>query len=70
MVFLCETKCDMNNLKMVQLRRGFLNCWGVDACGKSRGLNLLWNDEVSMRIMSLSRHHIDAKIGGIGGQNH
>lgn len=36
----------------------------VDCEGKSSGLALLWTKQANLEIVSFSKHHIDAKVGG------
>lgn len=64
MVFLSETICEVNKLKKVQLSWGFPDSFGVTGIGKSRGLGLLWNDDIDLHVLSSSIHYIDVEIGG------
>lgn len=47
----------------------FRTSWRFDMClvdceGKSSGLALLWTKQANLEIVSFSKHHIDAKVGG------
>ncbi|XP_071721888.1 uncharacterized protein [Rutidosis leptorrhynchoides] len=50
-------------MERVKVKLDFLNCVGVDCEGRSGGLALLWNEDVvPVRVLSLSKRHIDAVI--------
>lgn len=61
-VFLMETKCDRKKMEEIRDRIGFMGCFVVDCVGRSGGLCLLWNEEVTVSIKSYTSHHIDVEI--------
>ena len=53
-VFLCETLVNSNKLEEIKRVIGFSNCFCVDKDGRSGGLALLWNNTISISILSYS----------------
>jgi exonuclease III len=67
MVFLMETKLHKTKMENVRCKVGYPNMFVVDRIGKSGGLALLWNDEISVSIQNFSRRHINGVIENLGG---
>ena len=63
LLFLTETKRNSNEMKWLKYRWGFEGCFTVDCQGRARGLVLLWDEEVNVRILSYSNRHINVSIG-------
>lgn len=61
-LFLCETKCMMSDLMRIKGRLKFDHVEGVEASGKSGGLALFWNDELSLVVRNKNSHVIDTMI--------
>jgi exonuclease III len=66
MVFLMETKLHKTKMENVCYKVGYPNMFLVDRIGKSGGLALLWNDEISVSIQNFSRRHINGVIENLG----
>lgn len=47
-------------MKIVKSSVGFQNKFVVDCVEKSGGLTLFWEEDVGVRIMTYTAHHIDA----------
>ncbi|XVF40027.1 hypothetical protein PTKIN_Ptkin01aG0079500 [Pterospermum kingtungense] len=62
LLFLMETKRNNREMEWLRVRWGFDSCLTVESVGRAGGVALLWNDEVDVRIMSYSLHHIDARV--------
>lgn len=69
-MFLSETEYNTNRLRNIRVQLGFDYAFGVDSCGSSGGLALLWNDDTTLGILSSSSHHIDSEVGEIGDAEH
>lgn len=61
-VFLCETKLSAFEMKKVKLALDFPSGVFVEAEGGKGGLALLWKDEVSFVLSSLSQYHVEGQI--------
>jgi exonuclease III len=62
MVFIMETKLLARKLESIKIKVDFTSCFGVDSIGKSGGLALLRNNDVSIDIQSYSRRHINTVV--------
>ncbi|KAL9667899.1 hypothetical protein QQ045_002268 [Rhodiola kirilowii] len=63
MVALIETKVDYRRLEEIRRRLGFAKSFAVERVGLARGLAIWWKEEVSLSVLSYSRHHIDSMVG-------
>uniref|UniRef100_A0A2N9G1X1 DUF4283 domain-containing protein n=1 Tax=Fagus sylvatica TaxID=28930 RepID=A0A2N9G1X1_FAGSY len=61
-VFVMETRLELQNLEFLRVRLGMSGCFGVDRHGYGGGLALLWNSTFAVHIQSYSHHHIDADV--------
>jgi hypothetical protein len=70
MVFLMETKIRGDEMELIQLKLGIPNMFVVDCIGKSGGLALLWDEDVTLDIQNYSQRHINGvvKLGMSGDQ--
>ncbi|KAL9431945.1 hypothetical protein AB3S75_027034 [Citrus x aurantiifolia] len=66
-LFVCETKMKLVQMKNMGKTLGFENCLKVGRIGMGDGLALLWNDEIDVNMVSYSNHQIDAVIYGVKG---
>ncbi|MFQ6671653.1 hypothetical protein Gotur_036121 [Gossypium turneri] len=57
-----ETKVDSRRMERIRRRCGFLNGIEVDATGSRGGLCLAWRGDISIRLQSYSKSHIDVFI--------
>ena len=62
-LFLIETKRKRHEMDWLRSRWRFNNCVAVESTGRGGGLALLWLDEVTVKVQSFSKHHIDVIIG-------
>lgn len=49
-------------METCKFRLGFVNCLSVDCSGRSRGLALLWKENINLFVLSYSKSHIDSFI--------
>ncbi|KAL6181349.1 hypothetical protein ACLB2K_048004 [Fragaria x ananassa] len=64
-VFLCETKINNSRaFENLRLALWFAHGEGVLSAGLSGGLGMFWNDDVKVKFVSSSPHHIDVEIDG------
>ncbi|CAM8884344.1 unnamed protein product [Rhodiola kirilowii] len=61
-VALIETKVDSIKLDGIRRKLGFANGFSVEREGLAGGLAVWWKEEVSLSVLSYSRHHIDCKV--------
>ncbi|CAM8982788.1 unnamed protein product [Rhodiola kirilowii] len=61
---LIETKKEDADWNWLKYKLGFSGCFTVGSNGRSRGLALLWSDEVDVLLCSFSDFHIDVLIRG------
>ncbi|CAM8921455.1 unnamed protein product [Rhodiola kirilowii] len=61
-VALIETKVDSIELEGIRRKLGFANGFSVEREGLAGGLVIWWKKELSLSVMSYSRHHIDCKV--------
>lgn len=61
-VFLCETKLMSVQMRKVGKLLKFDGCFAVSSKGRSGGIAMMWNSEISVNITSFSSHHIDAEV--------
>ncbi|KAG8482422.1 hypothetical protein CXB51_024366 [Gossypium anomalum] len=59
-IFICETKLHSNSLSYVHNLCRMEGCLAVSSKGRSRGLELMWKDEVVFQ--NYSNHHIDSLV--------
>ncbi|XP_071722765.1 uncharacterized protein [Rutidosis leptorrhynchoides] len=52
----------VKDLQGIKNRLNMSGCFGVDRDGLSGGLALFWTDEVSISLLSFSKHHIDVIV--------
>lgn len=62
LVFLIETKCNKHKMEYIRRSLQFDNYFTVESIGANGGLALLWNQDVSLQILSFTRWHIHAII--------
>ena len=51
-----ETKLQHDKLEFIRCKLGYFGLFVVDCIGKSGGLALLWNDELTVEIQNFSQH--------------
>jgi hypothetical protein len=70
MVFLMETKLRGEKMELILLKLGIPNMFIVDCIGRSGGLALLWDENVTLDIQNYSQRHINGvvKLGMSGEQ--
>ncbi|CAB4282685.1 unnamed protein product [Prunus armeniaca] len=56
-------------MEKIRNKLGFRQSVVVDSVGSSGGLCLLWTEEVEVRALSFSAHHIDTEVQIVGGQD-
>lgn len=61
-VFLCETLSNSTILKIIRCKLHFAHCFTIDCNGRSGGLYLLWNNNITCTLRSYSVHHIDMSV--------
>ena len=61
-VFLCETKLMSVQMRKVGKLLKFDGCFAISSKGRSEGITMMWNSEISVNITSFSSHHIDAEV--------
>lgn len=61
LVFLMETKLDAKGTNRLRYKFNIFGV-GVPAVGRSGGLVLLWEKDVSITLLSLSKNHIDVNV--------
>lgn len=64
LVFLSETKLNATRAEDLKWRIGMQHAKGVSCDGLSGGLALFWMKDVNVRILNLSRTHIDVMVSG------
>lgn len=64
-VFLLEIKILKGRVKRVKCRIGFANYFLVNPIGRSGGLSMLWNEDVTLVIVNYSNYHIHSRIHGL-----
>ena len=64
LVFLIETKSNMEWMIMVRDKCEFKNGFFVSSNGANGGLALLWKEEIQLDIQTYSQTHIDALVEG------
>lgn len=63
-----ETKIDRRRMEQIRRRCGFLNGIEVDATGSRGGLCMAWRGDISIRLQSYSKSHIDVLIEDADGE--
>ncbi|KAK3221776.1 hypothetical protein Dsin_008801 [Dipteronia sinensis] len=66
-VFLIETKCTSAKMERWRVKLGFCSKIVVDSIGRSGGLCLFWNDNVTVNLVTFSQGHIDVNVSVVGG---
>ena len=69
LIFLCETKLRSGQVQEVCRQLGVENFFAVDKVGKSGGLAIMWNAELTVQINSYNRHHIDFLVQNAQGKS-
>ncbi|KAL4348570.1 hypothetical protein GQ457_17G008740 [Hibiscus cannabinus] len=81
-IFLCETRHNKLLCERLRISLNMVNCFSVDSNPSCSGLALLWNNIVSVDLLSYSVHHIDtlvhfegfnyhfSRLHGYAGTNH
>ena len=67
-VFLMETKLQVDKLDQIRRKCKMKSCIGVSANGNSGGLALLWTDDTDLQLLSYSKNHIDMLVKGCQGR--
>lgn len=62
MVFLMETKLDSKRMKTVRRRYEYGNDTDVDAERFRGNLCLSWKDDITVKLRSFLKHHIDVLL--------
>ena len=62
LLFLMETKKKKSYLERLQCHLGYDNLFIVPRRNLSRGLALLWMNDIDLHIRTFSPHHIDAMV--------
>ncbi|CAM8923278.1 unnamed protein product [Rhodiola kirilowii] len=57
-----ETKKRDKDFNRLKYGLGFQNCFAVSSCGKARGLAVLWDDSIDLRVIGYSQRHIDVVV--------
>lgn len=61
-IFLMETRAPAGRMENARRRLKFHQMFCVEACGRSGGLGLLWNDDIQVQIFSSSQNIIHTAI--------
>lgn len=61
-LFVSESRINQHHANFLRVALKFNSCFCVDSVGKKGGLELLWNDNINLSILSYSRGHIDCLI--------
>ncbi|KAL4366975.1 hypothetical protein GQ457_05G024380 [Hibiscus cannabinus] len=61
-LFLCETRLNKLRCERLRLSLNKDNCFSVDSNPSCSGLALLWNNKISVDLLSYSARHIDTII--------
>jgi endonuclease/exonuclease/phosphatase family metal-dependent hydrolase len=66
--FLCVQETQLQKAHVEGLARsiGYDRCFAVSSSGRSGGLALFWNNDVSIEILPYSQYHIDAIVKEVG----
>ncbi|KAL5747731.1 hypothetical protein ACOSP7_024748 [Xanthoceras sorbifolium] len=62
LVFLSETRLELNGCDRIRVSLGFEGCFFVDRIDFGSGLALFWRDGVDVRVNSFSKGHIDSIV--------
>ena len=62
-VFLCKTKSNARHMDHLLLKLNFDHIFSVDSRGSSRGLYVLWKEEINLCLRSYSQNHIYFDVG-------
>ena len=64
LVFICETRQSTERVENLRFRIGTKECYHVKGDGKGGGLALYWTEDVTVNLLSYSKHHIDVHVSG------
>ncbi|KAA3484147.1 expansin-A1-like [Gossypium australe] len=62
LVFVCETKINVNAISRVSSRCRMEGCLAISSEGKSGGLALMWKEGTRVSILSYSKFHVDVLV--------
>ena len=62
MVFLMETKVDMDVIEKISRKMQYKNYFVVPRHNRGRGLALLWKEDFAMKVLTSSDNHIDGVV--------
>lgn len=68
-VFHMETKCNKKKMERIMLKLKLDYCLAVESIGISGSLALMWNETLTVKIISCSRWHISARISKVNQGN-
>lgn len=66
-IFLFETLSFGVRLESLRVKLNFHSCFSVDCVGRSGGIAVLWNNNISCSVLSYSQNHIDLLINDLLG---
>ena len=66
MLFLSETLLNREGMETIRRKLSYGSCFAVDNRGHSGGLALLWDDCVTVTLLSFSNNHIDVVVENWG----
>lgn len=73
LVLIIESKLKSREAENLKCKWGFNNGFWVDCMGegrrRARGLGLLWNKEVDVKLLSFSHNHIDVQQNEVAENN-
>ncbi|GLT27461.1 hypothetical protein SLA2020_024580 [Shorea laevis] len=67
-LFLSETKRTATKMNLIRIDLGFEHCFAVGCVGRGGGLALLWTEDFTLQLSSISQSHIDVEIVDPGGR--
>ena len=66
MLFIFETQLHKKRVESLARSIGFERGFAVSSTGRSGGLGLFWNNNISIEILPYSQYHIDAVVKEVG----
>jgi exonuclease III len=61
-----ETQISRTRVEALASTFGFDNAFAVDTDGRSGGLGIYWNNDISIDVLGYSQYHIDVSVSRIG----
>jgi hypothetical protein len=65
-MFVLETQLHKTQVDNLARTLGFNRCFAISNSGRSGGLCIFWNNNISVMIFPYSQYHIDAVVSEVG----